>query len=552
MKNDLENDNLNSPWLIKANSEILGPFSLHEVFQKILKREIVLLDECCSPNGRWHFLRDDAEVKVKLQQWVEQEELENSSGTQAVTGTLSVAEHTRETTGGIHKNNKRLSGEQQYSGKPSNSILYSFLGLAIIAILGLGAYIFRSNTKAPVNPKIAFHGLVQKAVKLKNVGEFKKALVYFRKARKLDPKDSEIKLLMAPLVLKEEKQTVLVKRLLQGLALELHQDSYLKDIYLNLGLAALHDLSFKEAKNYFDKSIEKDPQYFRAYFNMGVVYFKNNDLKRAIESFQKSQSAQHPLTALTLAQTNVWAAEKAQSQVEKTNYLKAALSALETVDPDVYDYRQEISFLMAYILFQQGDLETAQFYVQKTLKTDPLLTSDHVHDLLLSESLVSWNLWANWCDKLGRSTGPEGKVLNAYCLFRANKQVTAYRNFEEVSRGSQNSLVFAYFSYFLEYFGKPERALASLKTSLDFGDNPVNILFMARRCLIVADLSCAKSMFNKLSDIPFFGLHSDSGMAQLAYSKSNLSKAKKLVHSALNKSPNYAPMLKLELELRGF
>jgi tetratricopeptide (TPR) repeat protein len=54
------------------------------------------------------------------------------------------------------------------------------------------------------------------------------------------------------------------------------------------GLDAMKSKKYKEARNYFQKTINQDPDYFKAYNKLGIVYLKLDKKKEAIDAFRKA------------------------------------------------------------------------------------------------------------------------------------------------------------------------------------------------------------------------------------------------------------------------
>jgi tetratricopeptide (TPR) repeat protein len=48
----------NGPWLVKSGDRVLGPYTTDEVAKLLRSKEIVVIDEVMSPQGRWAYIRD--------------------------------------------------------------------------------------------------------------------------------------------------------------------------------------------------------------------------------------------------------------------------------------------------------------------------------------------------------------------------------------------------------------------------------------------------------------------------------------------------------------
>jgi tetratricopeptide (TPR) repeat protein len=54
-------------WLVKSGDRILGPFSVDAIEARLGSRDLVAIDEVCSPGGRWHYLRDEPRFAKALE-----------------------------------------------------------------------------------------------------------------------------------------------------------------------------------------------------------------------------------------------------------------------------------------------------------------------------------------------------------------------------------------------------------------------------------------------------------------------------------------------------
>jgi hypothetical protein len=86
-----QHQNTSSNWLVRSSGRVLGPFSDKELEEKIIKKEISIIDEISTPWQRWDFVREfpmfyDAVEKVRQSVSISEGSMTNIAGELTKTG----------------------------------------------------------------------------------------------------------------------------------------------------------------------------------------------------------------------------------------------------------------------------------------------------------------------------------------------------------------------------------------------------------------------------------------------------------------------------------
>ena len=119
-------------------------------------------------------------------------------------------------------------------------------------------------------------------------GEVENAIAAVREAREVDPKDIDVLLTEANLLLKLGKKdefAVLMKEAIK-------QDPTNPNLYFNVGVINQEQGNKEEAVNYYNKAIEIDPNYSDAYLNLGALKLEKDrelveEMNNNLSNFKK-------------------------------------------------------------------------------------------------------------------------------------------------------------------------------------------------------------------------------------------------------------------------
>ncbi len=568
-------------WLVKSNGKILGPLSFDEMVDKVLTREIVVLDECIKNLGRWKFVRDEQQFVKAIEELRshpplgEETKTEGlSSNTQTITETAdidldrtNIGRYDRKPTSNIVDADFKeysTATDEKISDEPmkrygygsdsqlksdvrkSSKNLWIFLALLLVA---LAYFVLEQKNKQKKGvDKNSFEYLSDSGLRAYRYGEYDKAFSLLSQGAEKRTTDVDLKLQLAPLFIRNNELTQ-AQRLLQEVLAVRYQDDYSKQVNVGLGLTYLIDQDYSNAEKYFKSSLKVDGNYLPANFNMGMVSFFKNDTDAAINFFQKARDLGSAEAALMLAKTYIRKAKAGSNE----KFYQMAANEIEKLINKSFDYRQKAFLMASYIAYLQNREIGIKSFADRFLSTDPQMDQDHVHSLLLYRDELSWDRLFDWCTQVYNSDRTSNRMLALYaiCQYQAKKRIEGLKSFESATTGSKDDgLIFANFSYFLEQFNDPNRSGATLSLAMkSSGSEPLVQLIKARNCYKAKDLECAKRYFGQVSSLPAFVLPAKVGLAQVALQSGEESKASGLINDVRNISSNYAPGLRLSDEL---
>ena len=563
-------------WLVKSNGKILGPLSFDEMVDKVLSREIVVLDECINHLGRWRYVRDEPmfvqainELRSHPPLGEETKTETLAGGTQTITetsdievefnsakgssGVSNVVDADFQEYGEDRSNNYSDEPVKQYGygsdqsirqdAQKSSSKLYIVMAILLLAA-GYWAYQFKTQ-KQDGKDVTSFEYLNDEGARSYRYGEYDKAFNLLSQGAEKRQTDVDLKLLLAPLYIRNSEM-VQARRLLQEVLAVRYQDDYSKVANTALGLTYLVDQDLGTAKSYFSKSLKVDKNYIPANFNMGMISFLNGRFSEAKDFFTKAKDYGSAESHLMLAKVYISEADRKAGQ--RASFLQKAADELDKLIDQSYNYRREAFLLASFVASKQNRDIGLKSFVDRFLETDPELSRDHVNSLLLYRNEIAWSSLLDSCTRLFRSSGKGSRFRSFYasCLFYTGKKMDAKNNFENATTGTKDGLVHANYSYFLQAFKEPNRAKAALTQAFKTSPNLALVkLLKGRECESEKDFACAKKFYGDVSSLPAYVLPGKVGLSRIAFEEGNKKRASELVNDVRNISSNYAPALRI-------
>ena len=113
-----------------------------------------------------------------------------------------------------------------------------------------------------------------------------RAVKYIKKSLVIDPKNSDAKSNLATIYMKERKYAQ-AEELYKEILNDLTYEGQFKT-YFNLGLLKLKTNKESQAISYFKQSINVSDSYCPSHFQLGNIYYKRKDYKKALKSYRES------------------------------------------------------------------------------------------------------------------------------------------------------------------------------------------------------------------------------------------------------------------------
>lgn len=587
-------------WLVKSVGRILGPMEDTEVAKLLESREIYLVDEVAQPLRRWLSIQEVEVFRTVVQDLRKKGVHANFEDTVTLTGgtgtnkTITVTapledsygdEFTDEiesvtavTTGSMReivyddvKETQRAppppprgSAPLPNYGMRDSAAVQSaatatsrwIVTLAFLGVVGVVSfYAYQQLVQRPKLQEVSSQDDYQRGMAALDAGDYSTALDRLRRFYQGHPEKEDLQLYLGPLMIQLENQTVQGKQMLYRI---MEKDPQVaREAWTGIGIAELIDGHHDLATDAFNKALEKDPFYFPALIDQGLLAMQRQDLNKAKAVFESvvNKTDTEPSAFLLLAETLI---ELAKEEGNKA-YLDQALRVLNDFLKNAHDYAQEADFLSLYVYVLKGQTDRATKKAESILDRDPNLTDEHRHNIFIYSRRLSWGSWVKWCEQIQNSMGSNsaGTALWAYCLFRSDRSLEAKKAIENaVNQGPREPLVQAVYSYILHSSNMDDQASVALGKSLEMdsrGEYQLPLILQAQFCERQKDNDCvARSWTQLLQRNPNY-LVALAGMAQHGFDAQDLSQVNSFLIRGLSISNDYKPIRKLvqKAELAG-
>ena len=173
-------------------------------------------------------------------------------------------------------------------------------------------------------------------------GAKNRAIKYIKKALELNPKNTDAKMNLATIYLQEKKYAQAEGMYLQVLDDLTYEGQY--KTYYNLGLLNLKLNQETKAINYFKQSVNVSNSYCPSHFQLGDIYFKRKDYKKALNSYRDAGlgvcfEKPEPIYKQALSLIKLKRYESAKSKLEElvkrfaeTKYERMAQAELDIIN----------------------------------------------------------------------------------------------------------------------------------------------------------------------------------------------------------------------------
>ncbi|CAA0237421.1 tetratricopeptide repeat protein [Tenacibaculum maritimum] len=161
------------------------------------------------------------------------------------------------------------------------------------------------------------------ALILKEQGKTDEAIAALVEARKANPKDLNLLLNEADMYIQLKQMDKFGKLMEEAVKMDPNNPT----LYYNLGVTNYNQGRVKEAKDYYKKAIELNPEYSDAYMNLAVATLEKD--KAIVEEMNKNLSNFKKYDALALQQKEVY--KEALPYLEKADSLKRSIDTVKTL-----------------------------------------------------------------------------------------------------------------------------------------------------------------------------------------------------------------------------
>jgi tetratricopeptide (TPR) repeat protein len=318
-------------WLVKASDVIIGPFTLAELAQQVLTKQIRLLDEARTPSSRWIFVRDIAEIQATISKLAQQEDTFEKTHTAAsmnVTRTINLSDDVTPIPTHIPLPPKSSESPKpsptskpsievppqpsaldtavkSYSLNPPNQpIPWGKWGLfaAGFLVAAAGIFLFAQKKSWEVDQKRNWSEFQQYYVAQLYNDAYKKLKEYRREFP-----DQPTGLTRAGfLYLNPGQELVKARRMFERSSQLLSSDKELMVQNLNgMGLIYLYEGQYKDAKYQFDRALTLEPSNILTRFNLISLAMSQGNWNDAFTLAEQVQAAEPKKAAVIQASVSL-------------------------------------------------------------------------------------------------------------------------------------------------------------------------------------------------------------------------------------------------------
>lgn len=573
-------------WLVKSSSRILGPFTVVEIADLLVKQHISVIDEVRQPRGRWRYIRETgifSDVVKNLRHEIDLASDKTVSNMGGGTQTISKTDWSTTPRGGDQTPTPRVDPDSPYAfativkdvtptgrgqggfssdsrgeasfgslsdhrvydqlkekNKTVNFLFWAFTFFMAAAIITYG---FRKVN----GPKASYQQLIEKALHYKHIQLYDKALDAYKKSQEIRDPDPAVAFQMALVMIHAEKQSLQARRILQqGLNDEFLSNGDKVDAFVGIGLSYGLEGDIKMAQEYFNRALGYDPQFIPAQINLAYNEIRKGDYGASLSIF-KALPASKTFFSDILFGRAVWTAEfkKSTDQAIKSELQQQ----LVTTAP----LRKELALMLSYLHYLDQD-EAALTQTMQTLIDIPLGESkDFARDLRIDGRIADWDYLEKYCAEIyANSSGSSlTKAFRSICLLEQNRDAEAQKIIDEaLAENPRDPYVKMTQAHFLMKKSRHEEAATVLKVPALESFTSVQLL-QGRNCLKSNDDTCAESQFR----LAYRQNSEDvSRLAELAawmIKKGNVKEGGELIRAGLQEHPNYKPLIALRDKLEN-
>lgn len=569
-----------------------------EVIEMLRTKQVSIIDEVRQPIGRWSYIRDNPLFTEAVNSVrAEQESYSDETMTQ------SVAQHTMTRTDNIHYSDdftrtpvlpewektpgvsnprtsnlkdvtppagantptapRKLSSDIKSYGatedvrvkgkihQKSNFLKWLLVGATTLVVVGVIA-VMSERTRQKTT---GFEELVSQAVRFKSLGLYENSLQAYTKASKIQEPVFDIQVKLAPVLISEERQTLVGRRILEkAVTQEGRNRDEIVEAYLAIAVSHMIDGDLKQAEEVLQKVIGYEPFNLSALLNSAIVQHRKGDYLGSIKSFDKI-FRKFPEATLALVGKALSTLEYVKIKAD-TPALQALIREMnQNMDKSGY-FRQELSLLIVAAHSLIGDINGMNLAIVGFLGQLPSQLSGqqkYVHPLTVDWRFAQWDVLEKVCSELYRKANPhpELKALRAICQMEVNRDVEAGKLLQEATVESPHDpyVLITQASYFNKMGRYPE-ALTILKTA-ELKNLATRHLLQGDICIKMQNISCAKQAYMEAYSLNNQSAPAAAGLAAVFMSENDSSAAYNYVRSGLQLEPNYLPLLELREKLES-
>ncbi|KYG66005.1 hypothetical protein AZI86_02750 [Bdellovibrio bacteriovorus] len=585
--------NSDKNWLVKSSTRILGPFTAEELAQQLKTKQISIIDEIRQPHGRWSYIRENHGF-MEVIRAIREEQDANGENTM----THSIAQHTSTKTDAlvefredtvtpppdsdltpipdrmrsavpglkdvtpvaerpINRANSatapaKVYGSSQDSGmqarmrQQSEKMRWAMIAVTVIAALAVVFLVTRKEQKKGGS----FSELISQAIRYKNLGLYEKSLASYQRAVKLQEPDADTVVQMAPVLISEDRQTLMGRRVLESaLGKEGRSRSETMDALLGIAVSYMMDGDLKQAEDTLQKAIGNEPFNAAALINMAIIQLKKGNYQQAMRDFD-SIHRKNPQSVFALFGRAIATMEYSR-RMNDLNPLPLLVRDIRASVAKTAYLRQELLLFQIAAQSLLGDVDGVNQGVVQFLNQLSGQAKNYVHPLTMDWRFTQWDYLEKFCADIFQkySTNPEVKALRSVCLMEINRDSDAAKILlEAMSEAPKDPYVLVTQAGYLVKIGRVPEAKSILKMPELSTLNMRNLL-LGQICIESQDVTCAQNAYAAVYANDRANATASYGLAWVKMRSNDRAAAYEYVRAGLQSESNYLPLLDLRDQL---
>lgn len=576
------NEALNNPdkhWIIKSSTRILGPFNLLEVTELLKNKHISIIDEIRQPSGRWSYIRENKmflEVVRNIREEIDatsENTMTHSLAHNTITKTsepvmlsdeltptptptprdmpqlkdVTATETSLPRNVGLRGSAKSYGASDDRRVQGEFARKSNFWRWAVLGIAGVAAVVVAVTfTQKEKTKNSGFDDLMRQALRYKSLGIYDRSLKAYQKATALGEPDYDAQLQMAPVLISEDRQTLVGRRIYEKSFADPKQSrTQTIEAYLGIALTYMMDGDLKQAEDTLQKALGYEPSNVSALVNMAIIEFKKGNYAAALKGFEEiyRKNGSTPLALLGRAmssaelakQSNDWSAipkliEDLKAAIAKSGYL-----------------RQELSLFLSYMQAELKDKDGLAQGITLFLNEMPGQVTLYTHPLFMDWRFSQWDYLEKYCGEVyqKQTPTPQLKAFRAVCLMEINRDVEAQKLLKEAMAEAPTDayVLLTQASYLRKMNMLPEASTILRVPSLQA--LPLRDHISGDICIATQDLNCAQAAYTALYNKDQRDVEALYGLAWVMFKKKERALAYDYTRAGLQAEPNYLPLLEL-------
>lgn len=578
-------------WLVKSSTRILGPHSIDEIAQLLVKKHISIIDEVRPPRGRWKYVREH-EIFNETVDALRQEQENSAEPTQTMTQTQTMTSHTVVTKTDITEevrddtvtpppipqsdlraplpptpgSMKDISGRElsvsqknaaardvytAMSDRAAQQAMHSaqkkmrWVVIALIVLVAASIVFFQLRKTSVRNE--GYETLIEQALRFRGLMLNQQALAMYKKAIQIREPTPEIQSEMALLLIVLDRQNVMGRRILEKELQSSSNRNRVNDAQLGIAISYILEGSLREAEDTLQKILVSEPGNFNARLNLALIAIRKGEWREADRQLEdlSRRSSPHPLVLLG----------RAVSQLELNTQdpvrMRGLAGEIRSYLASSSQLRQELLMVEAALL--QNEPLASEGSIREFLYEISRQSPDYVRDLRLDWRIADWEFLERECRSFLNRVAETAMVraMKAVCLAESGREAEARTVLNEALALAPKDPVILFTQANLLYrAGLRNEAFAVLRLP-ELATQPQAEALLGKICLVQGDLACAERSISSVMNRGVRQVSLLSNLAEVQWRLGNRPQAQALIREGLTMQPQYLPLIELREKVSG-